>query len=157
MTETPDPGSESPVEPSSPPSGPQDPPEATEASEGSQDADTFSRSYVEELRRENAEYRTRAKDRDELHMRLLDAVVREGTVGILEDPDDVMRGTEVGDLCDDDSMPDIERVRERARQIAEAKPHLAARRRPTGDVDQGARSEPAEPVNLATMLRERAG
>ena len=72
----------------------------------------------------------------------------------LEDPSDLLLHRAEADLLDDDGMPDVDRIAEAARELDSQRPHLA-RRRPSGDVDQGARSEP-EAVDLASMLRERA-
>jgi hypothetical protein len=124
--------------------------------EGDEQPETFSREYVEGLRSENASLRVRAKRADELHTRLLDAVVREGTAGVLEDPDDVWRDREVDAFLDDAGLPSVERVREVAQELAKSKPHLA-RRRPTGHIDQGAKTEQLEAVSLAARLREAAG
>ncbi len=66
-----------------------------------------------------------------------------------------MRGREVEEFLDDDGMPDVGKVREFARELVALKPHLA-RRRVSGDVDQGAREERETP-SLAEMLRQRAG
>ena len=55
-----------------------------------------------------------------------------------------------------DGYPDETKVRAAAEDVARSKPHLA-KRRAAGDVDQGARPEAAEPVNLAGLLRDRAG
>ena len=131
-----------------------------EGSEGdpsstSEPEETFYRPYVERLRRESAEYRTRAKRADELESRLRVAVVREGTAGILEDPGDLLRHREADELLDDDGYPDVEKVRAAAHELAAGKPHLA-RRRPEGDVDQGARVEQTPEVSLTQMLRDRA-
>ena len=117
---------------------------------------TFPRTYVEQLRRESAEHRTRAKRADELESRLLATIIREATSEILEDPEDLWRGHETADFLDDDGYPDESKVRTAAEDLARSKPHLA-KRRAAGDVDQGARSEPPEPVSLAGILRERAG
>jgi hypothetical protein len=115
----------------------------------------FSREYVEKLRAEAAERRVRAKRAEDLQARLLDAVIREGTAGILEDADDLRRHVDEATLVDDDGYPDVVKVRAAAETIAATKPHLA-RRRPTGDIDQGARPESSGDVNLAEMLRELA-
>jgi hypothetical protein len=128
-------------------------PEGVPESESSPE-ETFDRAYVERLRRESAEYRTRAKRADELESRLRNAVVREGVAGVLEDPDDLLRHRDAEDLIDHDGYPNVEKVRSAARELVIAKPHLA-RRRPEGDIDQGARVEPGD-VSLTQMLRNRA-
>ena len=114
--------------------------------------DTFPRSVVEKLRRENATYRERAGRADALAERLMAATVRDATAGILADPTDL---TDTADLVDDDGYPDPDKITDAARSLVEHKPHLADRR-PRGDIGQGARHAP-EPVDLAEMLRSRAG
>lgn len=157
MTTTPtDAGAHSVHEPPTEPVTPEEPTEPQEAAESPADGDTFSRAYVEQLRTENADARVRAKRADDLQARLLDAVVRDGVAGVLEDADDLRRHVTDAELLDDDGYPDTSKVRAAAEQLAAAKPHLAARRVPSGDVDQGARAEAAEPVSLAGILRERA-
>ncbi|MEX0983671.1 MAG: hypothetical protein WD096_01330 [Actinomycetota bacterium] len=98
----------------------------------SEPEETFDRAYVERLRRESAEYRTRARRAEELESRLSDAVVREGAAGVLEDPDDLLRHREADDLLDDDGFPDVEKVRSAARELVATKPHLTTRR-PEGE------------------------
>jgi len=115
------------------------------------DPETFPRSYVEDLRREAAEHRVKAKRADDLAARLLAATVAQATAGILADPTDLP----AGDYLDDDGYPDPERIADTARALVTVKPHLADRR-PVGDVDQGARPEVAG-VNLAGIIRGLAG
>ena len=138
------------------PDTPQEPAEATERPSGAVEVetepDTFPRQYVEDLRRESAGYRDRAKRADALAERLLAATVREATAGILADPTDLPMSD---DLYDADGFPDAEAITAAARALVGRKPHLGDRR-PTGDVDQGAR-ETSEPVNLAGLVRGLAG
>jgi len=133
-----------------------EPDEESEPDPDAAEDGTFPRTYVEQLRREGAEHRTRARRADEMESRLLATIIREATAEILEDPDDLWRGHESADFLDDDGYPDPEKVRAAAENLARSKPHLA-KRRAAGDVDQGARPEAAEPVSLAGILRERAG
>jgi hypothetical protein len=58
------------------------------------------------------------------------------------------------DLTDDDGLPDVERITEAVKALVARKPHLA-RRRPTGDVGQGARPE-TPPTSLVELLRGTA-
>jgi hypothetical protein len=60
---------------------------------------------------------------------------------------------------DDNWFLDVEeKVRAAAQELARAKPHLAKRQPPRGDVGQGAREEPAEVMDLfSRTLREAAG
>lgn len=120
--------------------------------ETDQGAETFPKSYVEKLRTENAEYRTKAKRAEDLASRLLAATVRQATAGILADPTDLPASD---DLYDEDGYPDPERIADTARELVARKPHLADRR-PAGPVEQGPR-EQAKDVNLAGILRTLAG
>ena len=139
-----------------PDQGQETPPEGQEgakASETIEDGEeTFSRAYVEKLRTENAEHRTKAKRADELAARLMAATVRDATTGILADPTDLAVSD---DLYDDDGFPDSDRITEAAKALVDRKPHLG-NRRPAGAVEQGPRDQPAN-VDLAGMLRTLAG
>ncbi len=119
---------------------------------GDTEPETFPRSVVEELRRENAGYRTRAQRADALAERLMTATVREATAGVLADPTDLPTG-QPDQLLGDDGFPDAGKIADAARELVTRKPHLADRR-PRGDVDQGARTTSAD-VDLAGMLRAR--
>jgi hypothetical protein len=126
-----------------------EPPETSpEGEEGQPEPESFPRSYVEDLRRESAGYRERAKRADVLAERLLAATVASATAGIRADPTDLPASDA---LLDDDGFPDAEAITAAARSLVERKPHLGDRR-PTGTVDQGAR-ESAETINLAGMIR----
>jgi len=113
--------------------------------------DTFPRDYVEKLRAETAKYRTRAAHADVLAERLLAATVREATADLLADPSDLPLDD---DLVDDDGLPDLDKIKDAAKALVARKPHLA-RRRPVGDVGQGARTE-AAPTSLVELLRGTA-
>ncbi|MCG7426033.1 hypothetical protein MHY20_00105 [Helcobacillus sp. ACRRO] len=106
--------------------------------------ETFPREYVEKLRNEAAQYRTRAKRADEyaerLHVALVDAT------GRLADPTDLP--------FNPDHLEDTEALTEAIDALLERKPHLASRT-PYGDVGQGIRSTTAD-VDLAALLRARA-
>lgn len=115
--------------------------------------DSFPRQYVEDLRRESAGYRDRAKRADALAERLLVATVREATAGILADPTD-LDVSEPGHLLDADGYPDPEAITAAARALVERKPHLSDRR-PAGDIGQGA-TVTTDAVDLAAILRGRA-
>lgn len=107
--------------------------------------DTFSRTYVEKLRRENAGYRERANRADDLAVKLHAALVQ--ATGRLADPTDLP--FDAAHLDDPDALAAA------IDALLAGKPHLASRR-PFGDVGQGNRGNSAEPVNLADMLRARA-
>lgn len=132
-----------------------------EAAPGSPDQDkgreaqTFDKDYVEKLRKEAAEARTKAKRADELAARLLEATIASATSGILADASDLRANVSDEDLLDDDGLPDPEKIKTAASELAQRKPHLADRR-PAGNVDQGARPQP-ESVDLAGMIRGLAG
>lgn len=116
--------------------------------------DTFPRAYVEQLREENARYRTRAGRAEEASRRLMETTVRSAAANILADPGDLLVYDEAASLADDDGWPDADLIVQRAKVLAQDKPHLAARR-PRGDIGQGA-SPTADTPNLAAMMRSRA-
>lgn len=106
--------------------------------------DMFPRSYVEELRAENAKYRTRAKHADDLAHRLHTALVT--ATGRLEDPSDL--------AFDETHLDSQEALEEAIGELLERKPHLASRRL-TGDIGQGVATTTGD-VDLAGMLRSLA-
>lgn len=112
--------------------------------EPADDAETFSRTYVERLRRENQRYRERAGEADALAQRLHTALV--AATGKLADPTDLE--FDAAHLTDEDALTAA------IEELLAAKPHLRSRR-PFGDIGQGAtRSD--ETVDLASILRSRA-
>lgn len=108
-------------------------------------AETFSRSYVEKLRRENATYRERAQTAEHYAHRLHTALTE--ATGRLADPTDL--------AFDQAHLDDPDALRSAIDDLLARKPHLASRR-PFGDVGQGNRGSSSEPVNLAELLRARA-
>lgn len=117
-----------------------------EESENDDNATTFSRTYVEKLRRENAGYRERANRADELAQRLHTALV--AATGRMADPTDLP--------YDATHLDDKDALTTAIDELLAKKPHLATRR-PFGDVGQGQRGAASEaPVNLADILRSRA-
>ena len=122
--------------------------EAGVSDDGDQNDDetgTFSRTYVEKLRRENAGYRERANRADALAARLHTALV--AATGRMADPTDLP--------FDAEHLDDAKALTAAIDDLLTRKPHLATRR-PFGDVGQGNRGSTSEPVNLADMLRARA-
>lgn len=109
------------------------------------DTDTFSRTYVEKLRRESAGYRERANQADALATRLHTALV--AATGRLADPTDLP--FEAAHLDDEAALSVA------IDELLAKKPHLATRQ-PFGDIGQGNRGPTSEPVNLADMLRAHA-
>lgn len=107
--------------------------------------DTFSRAYVEKLRKESAGYRERARLADDYAQRLHTALV--SATGRLADPTDLP--------FDAANLDDEQALSGAIDELLTRKPHLASRR-PFGDVGQGNRGGVSEPVNLADMLRARA-
>jgi len=119
--------------------------EQTPAAESTDETpDTFPRAYVEELRKENARYRDRAKSADALAERLHGALV--AATGRLADPTDLP--------YDEKHLDDADALSAAIDELLARKPHLADRR-PRGDVGQGAREQSA-PVGLGSLLRARA-
>lgn len=117
--------------------------EATEAAQA--DPETFPREYVQQLRKEAAEARTRAKKADELARELFTAKVT--ATGRLADPSDL--------AFDEALVADAGALTAAIDALLAAKPHLASRT-PRGDVGQGASGGNSGDVDLAAMLRAGA-
>lgn len=113
--------------------------------EETEDGDTFPRAYVEELRRENARYRDRAKKADDLAERLHRARVE--ATGRLADPTDLP--------YDDSLIEDDDALAGAIDALLEQKPHLASRR-VSGDIGQGVGTAGGQAVSLGAMLRSNA-
>ena len=128
--------------------------EATQTAPEETEPDTFSKEYVQQLRAEAAEARTKAKRVETLEARLLEANIIQVATGVLADPWDLLLHAPRAELVDDGGLPDADKIKDAAQALVQRKPHLADRR-PVGAVDQGARRE-TETVDLAGMLRERA-
>jgi hypothetical protein len=109
-----------------------------------EDSETFTRSYVEKLRREAARYRERSTDRDEIAHRLHLALVTE--TGRLADPTDLPYA--------DEHLADPDALTAAIDALLTAKPHLA-RRTVTGNIGQGA-TNTTDTVSLAGLLRRNA-
>ncbi len=140
MTEQP---AESDAETTEPEAPTSDTPEAP--TEDADEPDTFPRAVVEELRRENARYRTRAGQADAMSQRLHLELVR--ATNRLADPSDLP--------FDENHLEDVSILDAAIDDLLARKPHLASRR-PSGDIGQGATAEAAS-VDLAGILRARAG
>ena len=52
-------------------------------------------------------------------------IVSNATSEIVEDPDDLWRGHEMGDFLDEDGYPEEAKVRAAAEDLAQSKPQLA--------------------------------
>ena len=143
---------------------PEDVPEATTTEEPDNapenEPETFDRDYVTGLRDEAAQHRVRARDLEtevgQLRDRLLIDNVRHLAADVLADPGDLLTFQERDDLLDEDGFPDADAIVNAARALAQEKPHLASRR-PAGPIEQGARDEGDRTVDLAGILRSRAG
>lgn len=120
---------------------------------------------VQNLRREAADRRRKARDADQarqaaddrvaqLSERLIAASVAQHAT-TLADPADLLAHVDAADLTDDDGMPDPAKITSSATALLVKKPHLASRR-PAGDIDQGARSDAREAVDFADVLRGAA-
>ena len=107
------------------------------------DDETFPRSYVERLRRENQRYRDQAGHADDYARRLHTELVR--ATGRLADPADV--------AFDAEHLADADQLDAAITALLDAKPHLAARR-PAGDIGQGNRGAPGA-FSLLDTLRSR--
>lgn len=115
-----------------------------EGSDLESDPDTFPRQVVEDLRRENAKYRERAKTADTLAQRLHVELVR--ATGRLADPTDLP--------YDAEHLEDSDALSAALDDLLERKPHLATRK-PAGDVGQGQRGSATGSFSLLDMLKQR--
>ncbi|MFC5337526.1 hypothetical protein [Leucobacter denitrificans] len=111
---------------------------------GTLDGDTFPRDYVVKLRDENAKYRQRAQDRDEIATRLHTALV--AATGRLADPSDLP--------FDNDHIVDPNKMVEAIDALLKTKPHLATRK-PSGDIGQGL-SGVSDTFSLSALLKNNA-
>lgn len=117
-------------------------PEPKHAAPEPEQEDTFDRAYVEELRKENAKYRTRANAADTLAQRLHTALV--AADGRLQDATDLEFNPE---------HLDSEKALEDAiTALLEAKPHLRARKA-AGDIGAGDRGEAHNDTDLIGIIR----
>lgn len=106
--------------------------------------DTFPRAYVDKLRKEAADARVKAKDRDEIAARLHTSLV--AASGRLADPSDLP--------FDEAHLSDPDALTAALDELLARKPHLASRR-PVGDIGQGV-SAVTSSVDLAGILRHNA-
>jgi len=120
-----------------------DEPQAAEDT-ADQEPDTFPRDYVTKLRDENAKYRQRAADRDEIATKLHTALV--AATGRLADPSDL--------AFDDSHLSDPEVLTAALDALLTAKPHLASRK-PVGNIGQGVTGA-SDTFSLAGALRSNA-
>ncbi|MGI8721195.1 MAG: hypothetical protein ACR2JG_03100 [Geodermatophilaceae bacterium] len=116
-----------------------------DTADGTDEPDTFPRTVVEELRRENARYRTRAGQADDMAQRLHTELIR--ATNRLADPSDLP--------FEENHLEDVSILDAAIDDLLSRKPHLASRR-PSGDIGQGATGQ-TDTVDLAGLLRARAG
>lgn len=109
-----------------------------------EEPDTFPRSVVEKLRKENAGYRDKAKKAETYARELFSA--RVAATGRLADPDDLS--------FDEALLDDHDALTAAVEELVARKPHLALRK-PRGDVGAGALSSDGSSVDLAGILRSR--
>lgn len=102
--------------------------------------DMYSREYVNDLRQENAKYRTRAKEVDSLKVRLFEALVKAD--GRLQDATDLPFDEALLDAGLEDAIT----------ALIEAKPHLKARR-VQGDIGAGKRGSSSDQFDLLGAIR----
>lgn len=107
--------------------------------------ETFDRAYVEELRRESANYRTRAKTADDLRSALWAERVRAD--GRLHDVSDLP-------MPDDADPLDTDSVQAAVDALIESKPHLA-RRKVTGEIGQGQTTPDNHAPSLLGLMNGR--
>ncbi|CAN5754195.1 hypothetical protein BH09ACT7_BH09ACT7_32400 [soil metagenome] len=118
---------------------------APEGSDLKSEPDSFPRTVVEDLRKENAKYRQRAGQADTFAQRLHLEIVK--ATGRLADPTDLP--------FDESHIDDPDALTAAVDELLAAKPHLASRK-PVGDIGQGQRGGNPQPVSLLGLLRERA-
>jgi hypothetical protein len=110
------------------------------------DADTFDRGYVQDLRKESAGYRERAKtaeeQADQLGRQLFLAKVK--ATGRLADPTDL--------AYDPDALEDDAKIHAAIDTLLAAKPHFASRT-PTGNIGQGVIEQGSQPFSLTSHLK----
>ena len=116
--------------------------DTTETVETTEDTETFSRTYVEKLRDENAKLRVRAQNTDELSHRLHRALVEQ--TGRLASPDDLE--------YDEQHLTDPEALNTAIDQLLNDRPYLKSRT-PKGDVGQGRRGAAEQPVNFLGIMK----
>ncbi len=116
---------------------------AEEVEQTEEEADTFPRSVVEKLRKENANYRDKAKKAETYARELFYA--RVAATGRLADADDLP--------FDEALLDDHDALVGAVEDLVARKPHLASRT-PRGDVGQGLSGAGAN-VDLAGILRSR--
>lgn len=109
------------------------------------DPDMFPREYVQNLRREAAGHRDRAKKADEYATQLHTLMVEK--LGKLADPSDLP--------FDEAHLTDPAALEAAVEALLEKKPHLASRK-VYGDIGQGTRGDGTESVSLAGILRQGA-
>ena len=115
--------------------------------EGTPENETFSREYVQELRSEAAEYRTRAKSADKYREALWAERVKAD--GRLVDADDLPMPPDADPLDETSVSAAVD-------ELIERKPHLK-RREATGVVGQGLTDPQDNSVSLTSWLRGNAG
>ena len=107
-----------------------------QAPEGTEEtSETFDRAYVERLRAEAAEGRTKAKRHDVLAERLRETALALAAGSILSQPADLPW---TADLEDAEGLPDLVKITEAAEALAERRPAVSRAR---GSVAQGEHSE----------------
>lgn len=116
----------------------------TDSGNEDDEPDTFPRSVVEKLRKENAGYRDKAKKAETYARELFSA--RVAATGRLADPDDLS--------FDEALLDDHDALTAAVEELVARKPHLALRK-PRGDVGAGATTNGSS-VDLAGILRSRA-
>ena len=109
-----------------------------------EDAEMFPRDYVVKLRDENAKYRQRSADRDDLAAKLHTALV--AATGRLADPSDLP--------FDDAHLTDPDALTAALDALLTAKPHLGSRK-PTGNIGQGVAGV-TDTFSIAGALRTNA-
>lgn len=110
---------------------------------------TFDEAYVNKLREENAEQRTKAKEASEKAQkaaeRLAHLTIRDSVQDVLADPTDLLTLVPGADVYNEDGEVDPAKAQAVAEALVERKPYLAARKF-GGDVGQGQRGTVEPPA-----------
>lgn len=123
-------------------------PDPVEPDDVEPEPEVFPRDYVDRLRRENAEHRTKATKAAEKAEQLAEQLWTErvAALGVLADPTDLP--------YDADALGDPAAILAAAEELLARKPHLRTRRI-TARVGQG-EGTAGETISLAAMMRQRA-
>lgn len=143
----------------------------TDVTTDPEDGQTFDAAYVKKLRAEAAEHRKARREAEEardklageltdLHRAADEQKLADRLADVLADPGDLLVYVDRDELTGDDGRLDLDAAEGKARELIEAKTHLAARPKvPVPAADQGARGgvQHEEPKPTAESVFGRLG